>query len=277
MSALQLVVVIAGVASALAWILSLFTRDTSWVDRLWSLLPETYVWIFAAHAGLRDARLDLMAVLTTLWGARLTFNFARKGGYRGVEDYRWAELRSRMSPALFQVFNLVFIVLIQNALLVAISLPALAAAEHPSAPHPLDIALAVAFFACLFGETLADEQQWRFQRSKAAAVQSGNTSARGFLDTGLFRFSRHPNYFFELAQWWLVFAFGASAAGLHALPSGLGPLLLSALFVGSTRFTEQISAAKYSDYVDYQRRTSPIIPWFTRDVADAPRTAPIAE
>ena len=66
-------------AAAFAWIASLVTHEHSWVDRLWSIVPVVYVWVFAAFAGLQDARLDVMAVLVTLWGARLTFNFARKG------------------------------------------------------------------------------------------------------------------------------------------------------------------------------------------------------
>ena len=68
---------------AFCWIASLITKDTSWVDRIWSIVPVAYVWIFAV-AGILDgkdaARLIVMAVLVTAWGARLTFNFARKGG-----------------------------------------------------------------------------------------------------------------------------------------------------------------------------------------------------
>src|SRR4051812_21163216 len=95
---------------AFVWIASLVTREHSWVDRLWSIVPVAYVWVFAAFAGLADIRLDVMAVLVTLGGARLTFNFARKGGYNGHEDYRWPVLRARMAPWQFQVFNLLFIV-----------------------------------------------------------------------------------------------------------------------------------------------------------------------
>ena len=101
---LSLVLIVAGVASAFCWIASLVTKDTSWVDRLWSIVPAIYVWIFAIDAvvvGRPDARLFLMAVLVTLWAARLTFNFARKGGYTGMEDYRWAILRGRMSRPAF--------------------------------------------------------------------------------------------------------------------------------------------------------------------------------
>ena len=65
------------------FIASLITKDNSWVDRLWSIVPVVYVWVFAIAAGLTDVRLDVMAGLVTLWGARLTFNFARKGGYTG--------------------------------------------------------------------------------------------------------------------------------------------------------------------------------------------------
>ena len=259
MSPLGLIVTIAAVAGAFAWIASLLTRDTSWIDRLWSILPETYVWVVATSDHLRDARLDVLAVLTTLWGLRLTFNFARKGGYRGVEDYRWAELRTTMSPALFQVVNLVFIVTTQSALLVAIALPALVARDHPHPWRPLDTVLAALFLAALVGETVADEQQWRFHQRK----HRGETE-RPFLTEGLFRYARHPNYFFELAQWWLVYVMGAAGAGVAGWWALVGPVALTALFVGSTRFTESISASKYPDYATYRRTTSPIVPWRPR-------------
>ena len=67
--------------AAACWLLSVVTRNYSWVDRLWSIAPPLYVGWFAAQAGFADARLDLMTALSALWGARLTYNFARKGGY----------------------------------------------------------------------------------------------------------------------------------------------------------------------------------------------------
>src|SRR3954469_17467874 len=130
MSPLLVVVLVVLVVCAFCWIASLVTKDTSWVDRIWSIVPVVYVWIFAIAAGLGDVRLDVMAGLVTLWGARLTFNFARKGGYSGVEDYRWPVLRARMKPAQFAVFNILFICLYQHALLVLITLPASTAYEN---------------------------------------------------------------------------------------------------------------------------------------------------
>lgn len=265
---LLIVIGIAAVASVFCWIASLVTKDTSWVDRLWSIVPVAYVWVFAVAAVLDGAdagRLVLMASLVTVWGARLTFNFARKGGYTGVEDYRWAVLRGRMSPAAFQLFNLVFIVGFQMALLVMITLPAYVAWMHPAPLTAWDGLFAVVFAGLLAGETVADQQQWAFQQAKKAR---GGTLEPGFVTTGLFAWSRHPNFFFEQAQWWTLYAIGATAAVASGLglwggvlnPSIAGAVLLSALFVGSTVFTESISAAKYPAYADYRRTTSMLVP-----------------
>lgn len=256
---LLIVILLAAAVCAFCWIASLISHDNSWVDRLWSIVPVAYVWVFAIAAGLADARLDAMAVLVTLWGARLTFNFARKGGYSGHEDYRWPVLRARMTKTQFAIFNLLFIVLYQNAILVLITLPALTAYEHQGGFGVLDVVLIVLFLALLAGETIADQQQWEFHRRKAAGTAEGR-----FLTTGLFRFSRHPNFFFEQAQWWVLFLFGAVAAGSLLQWTVLGALLLTLLFVGSTRFTESITKGKYPEYADYQARVSAVIPWFPR-------------
>ncbi|WES64715.1 DUF1295 domain-containing protein [Microbacter sp. GSS18] len=274
MDPLPIVIGIAVVASGFCWIASLVTKDTSWVDRLWSIVPVVYVWVFAIagmHGGTDAGRLVLMALLVTAWGARLTFNFARKGGYSGVEDYRWAVLRSRMSPAAFGVFNLIFIVGFQMTLLVLITLPAWVAWRHPAPLTGWDAAFAALFAGFLVGESVADQQQWAFQQAKKAA---GGTLEPGFATRGLFACSRHPNFFFEQAQWWALYAIGATAAAASGLgpwggalnPSIAGAVLLSALFVGSTRFTESISAAKYPAYAQYRRTTSMLVPWPPRRV-----------
>ncbi|MEV7693326.1 DUF1295 domain-containing protein [Microbacterium sp. NPDC089189] len=269
MDALGIVLIIAGIVCAGCWILSLLTKDTSWVDRIWSIVPVAYVWVFAGAAlvaGEDAARLIVMAVLVTLWGARLTYNFARKGGYTGMEDYRWAILRGRMRPWQFQIFNLLFIVLYQNALLVLITLPALVALQNPAPLTGWDVVFALLMLALLIGETVADQQQWAFHRAKSRA---GGHKEPGFVTTGLFRYSRHPNFFFEQAQWWAFYLLGASAAvaagagfwGGAVNASIVGAVLLTVLFIGSTIFTESISAGKYPAYAAYRRSTSMLIPW----------------
>ncbi len=243
---------------AFTWIASLLSGEYSWVDRMWSIAPVAYLWVFAAAAGLSDVRLNIMAVLVTLWGARLTFNFARKGGYSGHEDYRWAVLRGRMAAWQFHLFNLFFIVLYQNLILVLLALPALTAYQNQAPFGVLDMIVAVAFLAFLIAEKVADQQQWEFQQRKKVG---GPDYRPRFVQTGLWRFSRHPNFFFEQAQWWALFFFGAVAAGSVVQWSVVGAVLLSTLFIGSTIFTESISRSKYPEYAAYQRSTSPSIPW----------------
>ncbi len=272
MGPLLVCLVICAAVAATTWIASLVTREYSWVDRVWSVVPVVYVWVFAGWSEL-DPRLVLMAVLVTLWGIRLTSNFARKGGYRpGGEDYRWAVLRVRMAPRQFQFFNLFFISIYQNALLLLICLPAATVYEAAGSPLGVwDVVLAVVFLSALVGEAIADQQQWAFHRWKAAELAAGRTAAPGFLQAGLFRVSRHPNFFFEQAQWWVFYGFAVAATGVWLHWTIAGAVLLSLLFVGSTAFTESISRSKYPEYDAYRARTSPLVPWFPRSHRTASR------
>jgi steroid 5-alpha reductase family enzyme len=265
MSALRVCLYVFAGVCVVVWLVSITTREHSWVDRIWSVIPVVYLAIFAGAAGFADARLDVVFGLVALWGARLTFNFARKGGYaRGGEDYRWAVLRGRMKPWQFQLFNLFFITVYQNVILLLITLPADTALLHRTPFGVGDVVAAVVFLAFLVGETVADQQQWTFQEWKRTELDAGRTPDQRFLRTGLFRYSRHPNFFFEQAQWWVVFTFGAIAAGSVVQWTVLGAVLLTLLFVGSTRFTESISLSRYPEYVDYQRATSAVVPWWPR-------------
>lgn len=272
-------IVLAAAVTVLVWVLSLVTHEYSWTDRVWSLAPIGYAWVFAGAAGLRDARLDLVAVLITVWGARLTYNFARKGGYApGGEDYRWPVLRARMRPWQFALFNAAFIALYQNVIILLMTLPMWAMYDHRSPLDAWDVVLAGLILLAIGLETAADEQQWRFQQSKRAILDAGGRPERGFLDTGLFAWCRHPNYLGELSVWWLVFLFAAHAAGSLLLPTLAGPVLLTALFLGSVRFTESISASRYPDYVPYQRRTPALLPGLgARRAAEAAGEGPAAQ
>ena len=258
----ELVPVCAGVAAA-CWVLSITTREYSWVDRIWSIAPPCYVGWIAHRDGYSDPRLLLVLALVTAWGVRLTYNFARRGGYApGGEDYRWAVVRERLGPRGFQIFNAVFVAPVQNALLLLLAAPAHTMWQHRDAPlSPADLALAVVFGVFLLGETIADQQQWVFHRDKARLAARGEPS-RGFLDAGLFRYSRHPHYFCEMAMWWTIYGFAVAASGRWLHWTMAGPLLLTMLFQGTTRLTESLSLAKYPQYAEYQRTTSRLVPWW---------------
>ena len=96
---LKVLLIIMGCSGLYCFVVGELSGNNSQMDKLWSVLPAVYTWVIAASGGMAP-RLVVMAVLATLWGARLTFNFARKGAYSikfwtGVEDYRWAVLRSK--------------------------------------------------------------------------------------------------------------------------------------------------------------------------------------
>ena len=266
MSPFHLSAEVCAVVAASCWLLSVITREYSWVDRLWSIVPPVYVAIFAWSAGFADGRLLLMLALTTFWGARLTYNFWRKGGYAAHgEDYRWAELRRRMPPWLYQVFNFFFIAGLQNVLLWALALPAWVAFQHRDVPLGRgDLLVAGMQLLLLVGETIADQQQWRFQCDKKARRARGEAIQHQFYTDGLFRYSRHPNFFCEVGQWWMLYLFAVLASGQPFNVAIAGPIALTALFHGSTQFTEELSLAKYPAYADYQRRVSRLIPWWPK-------------
>ena len=266
---LQTTALLCGGFIAACFILAWATGDYSQTDRLWSVTPVIYAWIFAA-AGQPDCRLILMACLATLWGVRLSFNFARKGGYTSGEDYRWPILRKKIPhPAAWQAFNLLFIAGYQHIQVFLIALPAYAVYSQGSEPlGPIDLAAVLIFLALLTLETVADEQMWRFQETKKKMIAAGGPLTgdfkRGFIASGLYRCSRHPNYFAEVSIWWAFYLFVPAATGAWLHWTIVGAVLLTILFQGSVWFGESISGGKYPQYAEYRRVVSRLVPWPSR-------------
>lgn len=256
------------------FIVSELSGNYSQVDKLWSIVPIVYVWLVASDSGF-NSRLVLMAVLVTFWGIRLTFNFARRGAYQwppwaGEEDYRWAILRKmpHLSGRLrWSAFNLFFISLYQNALILMFTLPTIVAWQGQESPlNWLDFLSAGLFLTFLVLETVSDQQQFDFQTEKYRRINSGENLhgdfARGFRTTGLWGLARHPNYTCEQAIWLCFYLFGVAATGRWFNWSLAGAVLLLLLFQGSADFVEKISAGKYPEYKDYQRRVGRFLPFF---------------
>jgi len=250
------------ILGAAGWVLSVTTRECSWVDRIWSICPPLYCLIVAVSMDFESARVNLMTGLALLWGARLTFNFARKGGYqKGGEDYRWAVVRERMGPVTFQLLNVSFTAFGQMVLIWWFTSPVhLAWAAHPTPLGWLDAVAVGLFVLLLIGETVADEQMWAFQQDKKQRIAEGEEVIAPFLTSGLFRYVRHPNYLCEMGLWVVFYLFAVAASGEWLNWTGLGFVGLIALFIGSIRLGESISADRYPHYRDYQARTPMLIP-----------------
>ncbi|KKK15772.1 hypothetical protein P175DRAFT_0506651 [Aspergillus ochraceoroseus IBT 24754] len=274
-----------GVLAAGFIVLSELTRNYSQVDRLWSILPALYNVHFAVWArlsGLRTLSLDTIAAISILWSIRLTFNFWRKGGYSwGGEDYRWSIVRSKINNCfLFFLFNITFISVIQPALLLLITVPTYNFLLLARLPNGASFELAdlifsrVAFFFILL-EHFADQQQWHFQKAKQIYQKSARIPApykdrydaedleRGFVVSGLWSLSRHPNFLSEQAIWLTLYLWSAYRTENYVQWTGLGVVGLLLIFQGSTRLTENISAGKYPEYKEYQARVGRFIPRFS--------------
>lgn len=259
-------------AVILCFLVGELTRNYSQTDKLWSIMPVIYGWMSVSYYP-DSARLWLMAVIVTVWGFRLSHNFFRKGGYsiipwKGGEDYRWIVMRN--NPFLrgglrFGLFNLFFISFYQHFLILLFSSPLLLAAKHSSSKLSIaDIIAACSMLFFIVVETVADNQQFRFQQLKKSPANadfafSGSVGA-GFLTEGLWRYMRHPNFMAEQAIWISFYFFGVAASGNWINWTLAGPLLLVLLFQGSTFLTESISSSKYPAYADYKKKVPKFLP-----------------
>ncbi len=271
---LKILLIVCGCSVAFCFVVGELAQNFSQMDKLWSILPIAYAWIVAGKGGMKP-RLVVYALIVTVWGVRLTINFARKGAYRlkfwtGEEDYRWSIVRSNpifRHKLAWTLFDLFFISLYQNLLVLGICLPSLAAMESTAPFGGWDVAATVLALLFLALETVADEYQWRFHQTKKKLLSEGKALPKpydlGFNTTGPWSRMRHPNYLGEQGIWLslYLFAIGAGAASRGVFHwSAAGPLLLILLFMGSSALGESISSKKYPRYKDYIEQVRKYIP-----------------
>ena len=270
----KLIGIIAGCSALFCFIVGELSGNNSQVDKVWSILPFVYCWIIAVHGGMHP-RLVVMAVLATLWGLRLSFNFARKGAYRlkfweGEEDYRWKILRANpmlKNRVVWMLFDLIFISGYQNAIVLMLTFPALVCMGSTAPFGWIDAVAAVLMFGFIVYETVADEQQWAFHSKKWKMLNAGQKLEdlpapynKGFNTIGLWNVSRHPNYLAEQSIWVSLYIFSIGA-GIGIINwSMIGALLLIVLFIASTSLAEEISSSKYPEYPDYCKKVNKYFP-----------------
>lgn len=245
------------------WAASLVLRNVTVVDSLWGLGFVIVSWIgYAAGEGWEVRRLAV-AALATLWGLRLSLYLTARNRGR-PEDPRYAAWR-RASGTRFAWVSLFKVFWLQAAFLWVIALVLLAPQAAPG-PARLTAWDAAGGFLALFGilfETVADRQLARF---KADPQNRGRV-----MDRGLWRFSRHPNYFGECLVWWGFYGIAlAVPGGVYTI---LSPVLVTLVLLKMTGIplTERSILERRPAYRDYQRRTSAFIPLPPREPKnDAP-------
>ena len=269
--------IICGVAVLYCFVVGTITKNYSQMDKLWSILPIVYVWVVAIRSGF-NLRSFAIALIVTVWGIRLTYNFARKGAYslrfwEGKEDYRWKIVQSNKffsKPYRWVLFNLLFISFYQNALVLGICLPSLVVMESSAAFGIIDLfALAFALIF-LFLETSADEVQWKFHQEKARLLKENGSLDKlpapynlGFNTMSIWGILRHPNYLGEQGIWFSIYFFvvGAGLSNYGIFNWSFVPaLLLIFLFLGSSELGESISSSKYPLYQEYQAQVFKYLP-----------------
>jgi steroid 5-alpha reductase family enzyme len=237
-----------GCISAL-WALSLQRRDASIVDGFWAI-GFSLVSLVSLFSGPAGPRPWLAAACTTLWAIRLSWHLVRRNLAHG-EDRRYAAMRQRFAPGWWwKSFFIVF--LLQGALIWVISLPLQYAGASTSGLGPLDAAGALLFFAGFLCEAFADAQLEAFKRDPLSRGR--------VLDTGLWRYSRHPNYFGNALLWWGLSLFGVAAGPFWLL---FAPALMTFLLlrVSGVTLLEKDIGERRPGYIEYIRGTSAFIPW----------------
>ncbi|MFT5140048.1 MAG: steroid 5-alpha reductase family enzyme [Lysobacterales bacterium] len=231
------------------WVVSLVKNDVSIVDSLWSIMFLLAAAVYALMVESSGPRETLILALTAIWAVRLSAYITWRN-HGEPEDYRYQEIRRNNEPG-FRYKSLYIVFILQAFLAWVISLPLAAAISSPAELGLLDYA---GILLCLTGilfETLGDLQLSRFKSNPANRDK--------VLDYGLWRLSRHPNYFGNFTLWWGFFLISLSSGEWWTIVS---PLLMSFLLlkVSGVALLEKDIGDRRPDYQDYIRRTNAFFP-----------------
>jgi steroid 5-alpha reductase family enzyme len=244
-----------GVLMIGTWLVSLALRNASIVDIVWGLGFTAVAWAVRAQGEGNSARQWLLVALTSVWGLRLfAYLFWRNHG-KG-EDYRYRAMRKRWGDR-FPVVSLGTVFVLQGCLMWTVSLPVQLGQSATGPGLGLLTGLGIALWAVgLFFETVGDLQLARF---KADPAHSGL-----LMDRGLWRYTRHPNYFGDACVWWGIglVAIEASVSAPARIAIVLGPVVMTVLLVrvSGVALLERSLQKRKPGYEAYVARTSAFFP-----------------
>jgi steroid 5-alpha reductase family enzyme len=255
-------IVIVGIADTVATIVvfgfSRLSNNSSIYDPYWSAAPLLILPYFALGPWAAEAnswRLLAVFVVVFMWGIRLTYNWARRWKGLHDEDFRYVELRKKHGQRYWLV-SFFGIHYFPTVLVFLGCLPLYYACKSPAPFGALDaFGITLALIAIWF-EATADEQLRVFAQ--------GPREPGAILKTGLWRYSRHPNYFGEIPFWWALLAFGV-AASPSAWWTAAGALAITALFnLASVPLIDTRMLEKRPHYADHMKSTNAIFPWWPK-------------
>lgn len=235
------------------WLVSLVRNDVSIVDSLWSLMFLLVALVYAVMDGSSGPRELLILLLVAVWAMRLSVYITWRN-HGQAEDYRYQEIRANNEPGFrYKSFYIVF--LLQAVLAWVISLPLAAAISGQSAIGLLDYAGCVLIVVGVFFEAVGDMQLSRFRRDP--------DNAGKVLDKGLWRYTRHPNYFGNFTLWWGFYLVALSAGAWWTV---ISPLLMTFLLlkVSGVALLEKDISGRRPQYQQYIRRTNAFFPGMPR-------------
>lgn len=238
-----------GGLAVLLWLFSLLRDDVSIVDAFWSLMFLLAAVIYYVAAPAKGPMAGLVLAMTAAWALRLSGYIAWRN-HGEPEDYRYREIRRNNQPG-FRFKSLYIVFILQALLAWVISLPLMVALSWQASPGPLTwIGVALWLVGFLF-EAVGD---WQLSRFKADPANKGKV-----LNTGLWRYTRHPNYFGNFTLWWGFYLVALSAGGWWTIVS---PLLMSFLLlrVSGVAMLEKDIGERRPAYADYIRNTNAFFP-----------------
>ena len=237
------------------WLVSFWRKDVSIVDIVWGTGFAAVAWTLFLTVGDRQGRNLLLPFLTTIWAIRLSVHLAVRN-HGKPEDFRYQAMRQRWGTS-FPVASLFIVFGLQGTVMWIVSLP-LHAGIAVSNPQPVVFrVIGLLLWATgMYFEAVGDWQLARFKRDSANSGQ--------VLETGLWRYTRHPNYFGDFLVWWGLFLVAASQSGAWWIV--IGPLTMSILLMRVSGVTLLEKALQHSkpDYADYVSRTNAFCPGIPR-------------
>ena len=238
--------------AVLTWLASLVRRDVSLVDRVWSVLIVGAGWVYLVLLPSTGLRGLAMLLLASLWALRLSLFISWRNWGHG-EDRRYQDIRARNQPG-FALKSLYLVFALQALLAWVVSAPFLVGAQAGRPLHLLDgLGMALAVFGIAF-EAVGD---WQLARFKADPTHKGQV-----MDSGLWRYTRHPNYFGEACVWWGLWLMALAGAGWGGAWSVVSPLLMTVLLlkVSGVSLLEKDITERRPAYRDYIARTNAFVP-----------------